>query len=119
MIPYAKQVPFIDDAKRVIMGIGYISSIKEPPEHRTEGPGELRSMLWETMLGHTIRDNRENGFLMPYREMMDYAKTHPDFDIRSIIIIVIYMNISLMVLNNSGLLSITISKLFFALVTAS
>ena len=84
VIPYAKQVPFIDDAKRVVMGIGYVSSIKEPPEHRTEGPGELRSMLWETMLGHTIRDSRENGFLMPYREMMDYAKTHPDFDIRSI-----------------------------------
>lgn len=84
VIPYAKQVPFIDDSKRVVMGIGFVSSILESPEHNHTKQGQLRSMLWETMVSHTIRDDRKNGFLMPYREMMEYAKAHPEFDMRSI-----------------------------------
>ena len=84
VIPYAKQVPFIDDAKRVVMGIGYITSITEPPEHNHTDAGELRSILWETMLGHSIRDDRSNGFLLPYHEMMEYTEKHPEFDMRSI-----------------------------------
>lgn len=84
VIPYAKQVPFIDDAKRVVMGIGRITSIVEPPEHNHTDAGDLRSILWETMLGHSIRDDRKDGFLLPYREMMEYAAEHPEFDMRTI-----------------------------------
>ena len=84
VIPYAKQVPFIDDARRVVMGIGVVTSITEPPEHNHTNAGKLRSVLWETMIGHSIRDDRKNGFLLPYREMMDYAEAHPDFDMSSV-----------------------------------
>ena len=84
VIPYAKQVPFIDDTKRVVMGIGRITSLVEPPEHNHTDEGELRSILWETMVGHSIRDDRKDGFLLPYREMMEYASEHPEFDMRSI-----------------------------------
>lgn len=84
VIPYAKQVPFIDDAKRVVMGVGVVTSIKEPPEHNHTDEGTLRSVLWETMIGHSIRDDRKNGFLLPYREMMEYADEHPDFDMNTI-----------------------------------
>ncbi|MCM1541762.1 MAG: AAA family ATPase [Blautia sp.] len=84
VIPYAKQVPFIDDAKRVVMGIGVVTSVMEPPEHEHTEAGELRSILWETMIGHSIRDDGKNGFLMPYWEMMEYAGSHPEFDINSV-----------------------------------
>lgn len=84
VIPYAKQVPFIDDAKRVVMGIGFVTSIKEPPEHNHTDAGSLRSILWETMIGHSIREDRKNGFLLPYREMMEYASEHPEFDMNSV-----------------------------------
>lgn len=84
VIPYVKQVPFIDDTKRVVMGIGRIISITEPPEHKHTDAGNLRSILWETMLGHSIRDERKDGFLLPYREMMEYASEHPDFDMRTV-----------------------------------
>ena len=84
VIPYAKQVPFIEDAKRVVMGIGFVENLVSPPEHNHTDAGELRSILWETMVGHTIRDDRKNGFLLPYREMMVYAEEHPDFDMRSV-----------------------------------
>ena len=84
VIPYAKQVPFIEDAKRVVMGIGFVESVTPPPEHSHTDAGELRSILWETMIGHSIRNERKDGFMLPYREMMAYAEEHPDFDMRSI-----------------------------------
>ncbi|MDD3415844.1 MAG: AAA family ATPase [Lachnospiraceae bacterium] len=87
VIPYAKQVPFIDDAKRVVMGIGVVTSLKEPPEHNHTDAGTLRSILWETMVGHSIREERKNGFLLPYREMMEYAEEHPDFDMNTITVL--------------------------------
>jgi hypothetical protein len=49
----------------------YLTSITEPPEHNHTDAGYYVSILWETMLGHSIRDDRSNGFLLPYREMME------------------------------------------------
>lgn len=83
IIPYAKQVPFVEKSGRVIMGIGFITDKVDPPDYNTNG-GSVHSILWETMLQHSIRDSRENGFMMPYREMMEYAAEHPDFDIQTI-----------------------------------
>lgn len=88
VLAYTKQVPFLDDAKRVVMGIGFVSSVIEPPEHKHTNEGKLRSILWETMIGHTIRNDRKNGFLLPYHEMMEYAETQRDFDIRTITVFV-------------------------------
>ena len=84
IVPYAKQVPFIDDSRRIIMGIGRVTSIVEPPEHNHLDSGSLRSILWETMVGHSIRNDRKDGFLIPYQEMIEYATDHPDFDIQTI-----------------------------------
>lgn len=66
------------------MGIGFVESITPPPEHNHTEEGSLRSILWETMIGHSIREERKNGFLLPYHEMMAYAEEHPDFDMRSV-----------------------------------
>lgn len=84
VIAYAKRVPFVENAKRIVMGLGFVKSIVEPPEHNHTDDGNLRSILWETMIGHSIREDRKSGFLLPYKEMMDYAEKHPDFDISSI-----------------------------------
>jgi hypothetical protein len=85
VIPYAKQVPFIeDDSRRVVMGIGFVKNITLPPEHRRTNEGELRSSLWETMVEHSIREERTDGFLLPYAEMMRYSEEHSEFDMRSI-----------------------------------
>jgi hypothetical protein len=84
VVPYAKQVPFIEDVKRVVMGIGFVESVTPPPEHNCSNEGMLRSILWETMVRHSIREECNEGFLLPYREMMAYADKHPDFDMRSV-----------------------------------
>jgi len=84
VIPYAKQVPFSESATRIIMGVGFVDNIVPPPEHNRSKNEGLRSILWETMVGHSIRDDMKDGYLLPYREMMAYAEQHPEFDIDSI-----------------------------------
>lgn len=39
---------------------------------------------WETMVCHSIREDHKDGFVIPYQQMMEYAQTHPDFDMASI-----------------------------------
>lgn len=79
---YAKQVPFVEDPRRIIIGIGFVEKITPAVEHNHTEDGSLRSLTWETMLSHSIRKNNSNGFLFPYLELMKYADNHPDFDIR-------------------------------------
>lgn len=83
-IAYAKQVPFVEDTRRVIVGIGHVKKIFPAVEYEHTNESTLRSMTWETMICHSIREDHKDGFLIPYRKMMKYAETHPDFDMASI-----------------------------------
>lgn len=83
-IAYAKQVPFVEDNRRVVIGIGHVKRIVQAIEHKHTDAGSLRSMIWETMVCHSIREDHKDGFVIPYQEMMGYAKEHPDFDMASI-----------------------------------
>jgi hypothetical protein len=44
---YAKEVPFIEDARRVIVGIGRVRHVGDATEYKYSQPGKLRSILWE------------------------------------------------------------------------
>lgn len=76
---YAKQVPFVEDHRRVLIGVGRVKHIGPVAEYRYSGPG-LRSILWERMVQHSIRPDFEDGFLLPYHEAMRLAQENPDFD---------------------------------------
>ncbi|MBO4332529.1 MAG: AAA family ATPase [Paludibacteraceae bacterium] len=85
VIAYAKQVPFIEDQRRVIIGMGHITAVDHVVEHqRNNDKGTLRSLTWETPIHHSIRPDHKDGFIIPYKEMMEYAESHPDFDLSSI-----------------------------------
>ena len=83
-VAYAKQVPFVEDSRRVIIGMGFVTGIVPAVEHKHTDEKPLRSMTWETQIRHSIRPEHENGFVIPYQEMMEYANEHPDFDISTI-----------------------------------
>ena len=85
-IAYAKQVPFIEDNRRVIVAMGHVKNIIPAVEHNHTDEGELRSMTWETMVCHSIREDHKDGFVIPYKEMMEYAEQHPEFDMADIIV---------------------------------
>lgn len=83
-IAYAKQVPFIEDYKRVVVGMGHVKRVVPAVEHKHTDEKPLRSMTWETHICHSIRPDHEDGFVIPYQKMMEYANEHPDFDMASI-----------------------------------
>lgn len=83
-IAYAKQVPFVEDTRRVVVGIGHVKKVIPAIPHNCTNEGNLRSMIWETMVCHSIREGHEDGFVIPYQQMMEYAETHPEFDMASI-----------------------------------
>ena len=85
-IAYAKQVPFVENHRRVIIGMGFVDRVIPAAEHKHTAKGKLRSMTWETHVCHSIRPEHDNGFVIPYVEMMEYAETHPSFDINSIVV---------------------------------
>jgi hypothetical protein len=73
---YAKNVPFIDTTSRILIGVGHISGIGKLTEYEYDETlkGEFRSTLWERPVFHTIRENFENGFLLPYQEFFKLAE---------------------------------------------
>lgn len=84
IFPYYKQVPFIEDNRRVIAGIGNIVSNVEIHEYASDGSSEEKNYIWENNVAHSIRVDGKDGFLMPYHEISEYVKKHPDFDVSSV-----------------------------------
>ncbi len=85
IFPYFKQVPFIEDNRRIIAGIGNITSAKvESKEYASDGSREERNYVWEHNVSHSIRENGKEGFLMPYEEISKYVNENPDFDVSSV-----------------------------------
>lgn len=80
---YSKQVPFIEDNRRIIIGIGHVKAINPSVDYKSSDPNGMLSCTWETMVLHTIRDDMKDGFLFPYRELMEYAEMDEKFDIRT------------------------------------
>ena len=83
---YAKEVPFIEDNCRTLVGLGRVLSVTQSKEYNSSGDSEFKAMPWEHMVKHSIRPDFEDGFLFPYQEGLEYQKTHPDFDIRQIVV---------------------------------
>ena len=81
---YAKQVPLVDDApgRRILVGVGRVKSIGSLVEYQYDGSpeGKLRSLLWERMIGHSIRADFKDGFLMPYHEALEKSRDGAAFD---------------------------------------
>ncbi|NPV48670.1 MAG: AAA family ATPase [Armatimonadetes bacterium] len=77
---YAKEVPFVDDPRRVLIGVGRVKHVGDATEYRYEGSGDLRSILWEHMVQHSIRPDFKDGYLLPYHAALAYAEENPEFD---------------------------------------
>lgn len=76
---YAKQVPFVEDSGRVLVGLGSIHKII-PSEAYNGSNSRFSAAYWEHMVLHTIRPDGKNGFLLPYHAALEYQNEHPEFD---------------------------------------
>lgn len=76
---YAKQVPFVESAGRVLIGVGRVKKII--PSEKYEGSNKrFSAAYWEHMVLHSIRKDMEDGFLLPYHDALEYQKEHSSFD---------------------------------------
>ena len=81
---YAKQIPLVDDlpGRRFLVGVGRVRSVGPLTEYLYDGApqGKLRSILWERMMGHSIRPGFEDGFILPYHEALEKSHDGEAFD---------------------------------------
>ncbi|NIM18106.1 MAG: AAA family ATPase, partial [Candidatus Aminicenantes bacterium] len=77
---YAKQVPFVEDSRRVLIGVGRVLHIGDISEYSYSKESEFRSVIWERMIQHSIRPEFNDGFLLPYHKAIKHAQDNPDFD---------------------------------------
>ncbi|HEV7506306.1 MAG TPA: AAA family ATPase [Thermoanaerobaculia bacterium] len=77
---YAKYVPFVEGTCRILVGAGRIKEIGPLTEYARSGEG-MRGMLWERPVQHSIRPTGQDGFLMPYHELLRRAEENPSLDL--------------------------------------
>lgn len=80
---YAKQAPMIDDADRVLIGVGRVARLGELVEYGYSSPRPIRSYVWDRAVEHTIRTDVVDGFLLPYHELLARAADDPTIDLRA------------------------------------
>jgi hypothetical protein len=71
---YAKQTPFSDDPRRVIVGVGRVTTVGKPLQYQREErtADSDTSYIWDVLVGHSLRDDESgNGFLMPYVQLAE------------------------------------------------
>lgn len=77
---YAKLTPLAEDDRRVIIGVGQVSSFGEIGEYDYSEEGKLRAYIWDRNIHHTIRPDFSNGFLLPYHAILEQAAVDPTID---------------------------------------
>ena len=80
---YAKQVPLVEDTgRRVLVGAGRVLKIGPLTEYDYSGKvdGNIRSLIWERMVNHSIRPDFHDGFLLPYHEALAKCEDGLKFD---------------------------------------
>lgn len=80
---YAKQVPTVDDADRVLIGAGRVLSIGPAVEYEYSAAKAIRSYVWDRAVQHSIRPGGSDGFLLPYHELLERAEADPSIDLRA------------------------------------
>lgn len=82
---YAKDVPLIDEpaGRRALIGVGRVTDVGPPTQYAQTEAGPLDSWLWERAVHHSVRETIDDGFLLPYHELM--ALGEADLDLAELV----------------------------------
>lgn len=84
---YAKRTPLGEDTRRVIVGVGRVKTVSTPTEYRYIGgckpQNKIDGYLWERNIEHSIRPNGNDGFLLPYQQLLTLAEQDESIDLSS------------------------------------
>ncbi len=67
---YAKRTPMSENSRRVIVAVGRVTGTGDHVDYAYERAGDLKGVLWERCVRHSIRPDQTDGVLMPYAELM-------------------------------------------------
>jgi hypothetical protein len=71
---YAKESPISNDPRRILIGVGRALAVAPTVPYLQHGDG-FGSVLWERVVRHSIRPSMEDGFLLPYHELLSLSQT--------------------------------------------
>jgi hypothetical protein len=74
---YAKQTPLLDISERILIGAARAAHVGEGLSYPHIGSGELDSVVWERPVQHTLRPSFDDGFLLPYHDILALAAVDP------------------------------------------
>lgn len=74
---YAKESPLANDPRRLLIGVGRARSVGNVVPYK-QTSGGFGSVIWERVISHSIRPSMEDGFLLPYHELLDKAADDRD-----------------------------------------
>jgi hypothetical protein len=77
---YAKQTPLSEDNRPVLIGAGRVLHVGPPIEYNYSKRGELRCLIWERAVQHSIRPDSKDGFILPYQDILELADKDPSID---------------------------------------
>ncbi len=77
---YAKQTPLNEDGRRVLIGVGRALHVGEPVEYKRNSAAGLRCFIWDVAIQHSVRPDFNDGFILPYQELLDYAAKNPSIN---------------------------------------
>jgi hypothetical protein len=66
---YAKESPLSNDPRRILIGVGRTLNVGQVIPYK-QSAGGFGSVLWERVIRHSIRPSMEDGFLLPYHELL-------------------------------------------------
>lgn len=67
---YAKESPLSNDPRRVLIGVGRALDVGPTVPYVQSGDG-FGSVLWEHVVRHSVRPTMTDGFLLPYRALLE------------------------------------------------
>ena len=72
---YAKQTPVSEDPRRTLIGAARVLKISGHTEYLyTKKTPRFRGILWERLVTHSLRPDQKDGFLLPYREILELSE---------------------------------------------
>ena len=76
---YAKETPLTsaNDNRRVLIGVGRVLNVPDQPveyEYSNAKSGDLRCVIWDRPIQHSIRPGFKDGFLLPYYDILARSK---------------------------------------------
>lgn len=67
---YAKHSPLSDDPRRLLVGAALVTDVTPTGAYRSNGEEQFPAQMWETNIGHSLRPDQRQGFLMPYQALL-------------------------------------------------